>query len=103
MRVKIKNALVPPSNPFALPTHTSFYLKLLNPTSISLLTHVLSVETFVFSVDGVFSYKVVERRGISPPAGPTVRFPLAVPSYFVVNAVRGLTGDVAEVAKINFN
>jgi hypothetical protein len=62
---------------------------------------VLSV-ALVFSVDGVFSYNVVERRGISPPAGPTVRFPLAVPSYFVVNAVRGLTGDVAEVAKKYF-
>lgn len=38
---------------------------------------------------------------MSPPAGPTVRFPLAVPSYFVVNALRGLTGEVADAAAKN--
>jgi len=58
---------------------------------------VLSVDTFVFSVDDVFSYKVVDRLGISPPAGPTVRFPLLAASYLLA-AVRGFAGDV-EVAK----
>ena len=58
----------------------------------------LSVETLVFSVDDVFSYKVVERRGISPPAGPTVRFPVDAESYFVA-VERGFTGDVADAAK----
>lgn len=52
----------------------------------------LSVETFVFSEDDVFSYNVVERLGMSPPAGPTVRFPLDAASYLRV--VRGFAGDV---------
>lgn len=61
-------------------------------------THFDSVgTTFVFSVDEVFSYKVVDRRGIIPPPllGPTVRLPLAG-SYLDV-VVRGLAGlDAAE-------
>lgn len=46
--------------------------------------------TFVFSVDEVFSYSVVDLRGVMPLLGPTVRFPF-VGSYFVV---RGFTGLV---------
>lgn len=46
--------------------------------------------TFVFSVDEVFSYSVVDLRGVIPLLGPTVRFPF-VGSYFVV---RGFTGLV---------
>lgn len=45
--------------------------------------------TFVFSVDEVFSYSVVERRGMMPLVPLTVRFPL-VGSYLAV--VRGLAG-----------
>lgn len=47
-------------------------------------------ETFVFSVDDVFSYKVVERRGIIP-LGPTVRFPFDG-SNLEVALLLGLTG-----------
>lgn len=52
-------------------------------------THVLSVDEFVFSVDEVFSYSVVDRRGMRP----TVRVPLDVASNLVI-AARGLAGDV---------
>lgn len=62
-------------------------------------THFDSVgTTFVFSVDEVFSYNVVDRRGIIPPPllGPTVRLPLAG-SYLDV-VVRGLAGlDAAAI------
>lgn len=46
--------------------------------------------TLVFSVDDVFSYKVVERRGIIP-LGPTVRFPFDG-SNLEVALLRGFTG-----------
>jgi hypothetical protein len=36
-------------------------------------THVGSVGALVFSVEAVFSYSVVDRRGIIPPMCPTVR------------------------------
>lgn len=52
--------------------------------------------TLVFSVDDVFSYKVVERRGIIP-LGPTVRFPFDG-SNLEVALLRGFTG-LASAAK----
>lgn len=56
---------------------------------MSTKTHVLSVDELVFSVDDVFSYSVVDRRGMRP----TVRVPLDVASNLVI-AARGLAGDV---------
>lgn len=47
-------------------------------------------KTLVFSVDEVFSYSVVERRGITV-LGPTVRLPF-VGSYFDVVVVLGFAG-----------
>lgn len=51
-------------------------------------THVLSVDAFVFSFDDVFSYKVVDLRGIRP----AVRFTLDVVSN-LLTAARGFAGD----------
>lgn len=48
----------------------------------------LSVDAFVFSFDDVFSYKVVDLRGISP----AVRLPLEAVSNLLI-AVRGFAGD----------
>lgn len=42
-----------------------------------------SVVEFVFSVDDVFSYSVVDRLGMKPALGPTVREPL-LGSYLVL-------------------
>lgn len=55
---------------------------------------VLSVVAFVFSVEDVFSYSVVDRLGIMPPAlGPTVRLPLLGSNLpVVVLVVRGFAG-----------
>lgn len=53
--------------------------------------------TFVFSVDEVFSYRVVDRRGIIPLDGPTVRFPFDG-SNFEVALLLGFTG-LAKAAK----
>lgn len=57
-------------------------------------TYVESVVAFVFSVEDVFSYSVVDRLGIMPPAlGPTVRLPLLgsnLPAAVLV--VRGFAG-----------
>lgn len=55
---------------------------------------VLSAGAFVFSVEDVFSYSVVDRLGIMPPAlGPTVRFPLLGSNLpVVVLVVRGFAG-----------
>lgn len=56
---------------------------------------------FVFSVDDVFSYSVVDRLGIRPALGPTVREPL-LGSYLVlvlllvVRAFAGLEIDAAK-------
>lgn len=56
-------------------------------------TMVESVVEFVFSVDEVFSYSVVDRRGISPALGPTVRDPLLGSNLLlVVLVVRGFAG-----------
>lgn len=46
-------------------------------------TMVGSAVEFVFSVDDVFSYSVVDRLGIRPALGPTVRAPL-LGSYLVL-------------------
>lgn len=52
-----------------------------------------SVVEFVFSVDEVFSYSVVDRRGIRPALGPTVREPLLGSNLpLVVLVVRGFAG-----------
>lgn len=51
--------------------------------------------TLVFSVDEVFSYSVVDRRGIIP-LGPTVRFPF-VGSYF--DDERGFAGLVTAIGE----
>lgn len=53
--------------------------------------------TLVFSVEDVFSYKVVDRRGIIPLLGPTVRFPFDG-SNFEVALLLGFTG-LARAAK----
>lgn len=56
-------------------------------------TMVESVVEFVFSVDEVFSYSVVDRRGIRPALGPTVREPLLGSNLpLVVLVVRGFAG-----------
>lgn len=60
-------------------------------------THVLSVDAFVFSVDEVFSYKVVDLRGISP----AVRLPLVALSNLLI-VVRGFAGDVNNAKKLKF-
>lgn len=52
-----------------------------------------SVVAFVFSVEDVFSYSVVDRLGIMPALGPTVRFPLLGSNFpVVVLVVRGFAG-----------
>jgi hypothetical protein len=59
---------------------------------------VLSVDdAFVFSVDEVFSYKVVDLRGISP----AVRLLLEFPSNLLI-VVRGFAGDVKDAKKNRF-
>lgn len=55
-----------------------------------------SFDVFVFSEDDVFSYNVVDRRGMRP----TVLFMLDAPSNFPI-VVRDLAGDVAAKKKIN--
>lgn len=57
-------------------------------------TYVESVVAFVFSVEDVFSYNVVDLLGIMPPAlGPTVRLPLLGSNLPVaVLVVRGFAG-----------
>lgn len=57
----------------------------------------LSVDEFVFSVDDVFSYNVVERRGMRP----AVRVPLDVASNLVI-AARGFAGDVDDAKRQSF-
>lgn len=59
-------------------------------------TIVLSVDAFVFSFDDVFSYKVVDLRGISP----AVLFPLEAVSNLLI-AVRGFAGD-EELVSVDF-
>lgn len=52
-----------------------------------------SVVAFVFSVEDVFSYSVVDRLGIRPALGPTVRLPLLGSNFpVVVLVVRGFAG-----------
>lgn len=46
-------------------------------------------KTFVFSVEEVFSYNVVDRRG-TIPLGPTVRLPLVGSNLVVVLGFAGL-------------
>lgn len=50
-----------------------------------------------FSVDEVFSYKVVDRRGAALPLGPTVRLPIGGSN---LGAVLGLAG--LALAKNNY-
>lgn len=56
-------------------------------------TMVESVVAFVFSVEDVFSYRVVDRLGIRPALGPTVRLPLLGSNFpVIVLVVRGFAG-----------
>lgn len=43
-----------------------------------------------FSVDEVFSYKVVDRRGTALPLGPTVRLPIGGSYLDVILGLAGL-------------
>lgn len=54
--------------------------------------------TLVFSVEDVFSYKVVDRRGIMPLDGPTVRLPFDG-SNLDVALLLGFTGLAKAVVR----